>query len=157
MYVCAQLLSRVQLFANPQTVALQPPLSMRFSRQECWRELAFPDPEIEPISPALQAGCLPLSHLGSPYLTIYLCISLVIHEYLSLAYLSLYLSIHLCKWWNIWNQEQCHIWKSKTKSNLNSSFQEDLLCSRKIMNIKSATEAEVSEWCTEVHFGWGIL
>ena len=51
-------------------------------------------------------------------LPIYLCISLVIHEYLSLAYLSLYLSIHLCTWWNTWNQEQCHIWKSKTKSNL---------------------------------------
>ena len=46
-------------FANPWTVARQAPLSMKFSRQECWNWLPFaspedvPDPGIEPVSPAL--------------------------------------------------------------------------------------------------------
>ena len=50
--------------ATPWTVACQTPLSMGFSRQECWSGLPFPslgnlpDPEIEPWSPALQADCL---------------------------------------------------------------------------------------------------
>ena len=57
-------LSRVQLFATPLTVAYQAPLSMGFSRQECWSGLPFPspgdlpDPGIEPQSPALQAVAL---------------------------------------------------------------------------------------------------
>ena len=58
-------LSRVRLFATPWTVAYQAPLSVGFSRQECWSGLPFPspgdlpDPEIEPGSPALQADALP--------------------------------------------------------------------------------------------------
>ena len=54
-------LSRVQLFVNPQTVACQAPLSMGFSKQEYWSGLPFPSPEelpdpgIKPASPALQA------------------------------------------------------------------------------------------------------
>ena len=58
-------LSRVQLFATPQTVAYQVPPSMGFSRQEYWSGLPFPslgdfpDPGIEPRSPALQADALP--------------------------------------------------------------------------------------------------
>ena len=57
---------------TPWTVALQAPLSMRFSGQECWSGLLFPspgdlpDPGSEHVSPALQADSLPLSHLGSP-------------------------------------------------------------------------------------------
>ena len=49
---------------TPGTVACQTPLSMGFSRQECWSGLPFPslgnlpDPEIEPWSPALQVDCL---------------------------------------------------------------------------------------------------
>ena len=42
---CAQLLSCVQLFATPWTVALQAPLSMEFSRQEYWSGLPCPPPE----------------------------------------------------------------------------------------------------------------
>ena len=67
--LCAQSLSRVQLFATPWTAAHQVSLSMGFPRQEYWNELAFPppgdlpDPEIEPMSPALQADSLPLCHL----------------------------------------------------------------------------------------------
>ena len=61
---CAQLLSCVQLFAIPWTIAYQVPLSMGFSRQEHWSVLPFPspgdipDPEIEPLSPTLQADSL---------------------------------------------------------------------------------------------------
>ena len=56
-HVCV--LSRVQLFTTPWTVAHQAPLSMEVSRQEYWSGLPFPppvdlpDPGIEPVSPAL--------------------------------------------------------------------------------------------------------
>ena len=51
--------------ATPQTVALQAPLSMGFSRQDDWSGLPclppgdLPNPGIEPRSPALQADSLP--------------------------------------------------------------------------------------------------
>ena len=63
-----KLLSRVQLFETPWTVAHQAPPSMEFSRQEYWCGLPFPspgdlpDPAIEPVSPALQMDSLPLSY-----------------------------------------------------------------------------------------------
>ena len=45
IYMCwvkwVKSLSRVRLFATPQTVAYQAPLSMGFSRQECWSGLPF--------------------------------------------------------------------------------------------------------------------
>ena len=69
--VCACLLSHVRLFATPWTVAHQAPLSMGFSRQEYWSGLPcppgdFPDPGIEPASPALQMDFFfPVRHLGS--------------------------------------------------------------------------------------------
>ena len=61
MHACmhAQLLSHVQLFAAPWTIAHQAHLSMEFSRQEYWSGLPFlpsgdlPDPGIEPMSLAL--------------------------------------------------------------------------------------------------------
>ena len=58
-------LSHVQLFVTPWNVAYQAPLSMGFSRQECWSGLPFPspgdlpNPGINPRSPALQADALP--------------------------------------------------------------------------------------------------
>ena len=58
-------LSPVRIFVTPWTVAYQAPLSMGFSRQECWSGLPFPspgdlpDPGVEPGSPALQADTLP--------------------------------------------------------------------------------------------------
>ena len=64
----AQLLSHVQLFVTPWTVALQASLSMGFSKQEYWSGLPFPspgdlsDPRIKPASPALQADSVHLSH-----------------------------------------------------------------------------------------------
>ena len=64
--MCAQLLSRVRLFATPWTVAHQAQtLSMGFPRQEHWSGLPFPsprdlpDPGMEPMSPAMQADSLP--------------------------------------------------------------------------------------------------
>ena len=73
MFVCAQSLSSVQLFATQRTIACQAPLSMEFSSQEYWSGLPFPghlpDPGIEPGSPTLQADSLPLSHQGSPSLS----------------------------------------------------------------------------------------
>ena len=72
--------SCVQLFATPWTVAYQAPLSMGFSRQECWSGLPFPspgdlpDPEIEPGSPSLQADTLLSEPPGKlkepPYITV---------------------------------------------------------------------------------------
>ena len=95
MCLCVQLLSCVQLFASPWTVAHQAPLSMGFSRQEYWSGLPFPppgghpDPRIEPsspVSPTLQADSLPLSHQGSPriciaymYICICVCVCVCIH------------------------------------------------------------------------------
>ena len=78
MKLCERMLSRfsyVRLFAILWTVAHQVPLSMGFSRQECWSGLPFPTPGIFPnpgIEPeslaslALQADPLPLSHQRSP-------------------------------------------------------------------------------------------
>ena len=66
---------RVRLFGTPWTVAHQAPLSLGFSRQECWSGLPclppgdLPNPGIEPgspESPALEANSLLLSHQGSP-------------------------------------------------------------------------------------------
>ena len=57
---------------TPWTVAYQALLSVEFFRQDYWSELPFsspedlPNPGIEPMSPALQADSLLLSHQGSP-------------------------------------------------------------------------------------------
>ena len=71
------------LFATPQTVACQAPLSIGFSRHAYWSRLPFlllvdlPDPGFQPactVSPELQADSLSLSHWGSPYVEIhFLC------------------------------------------------------------------------------------
>ena len=64
MKLKVKLLSRVRLFATPQTVAYQATPSMGFSRQEYWSGLPFPspgdlpDPVTELGSPALQADAL---------------------------------------------------------------------------------------------------
>ena len=56
MYVCAQWLSHVRLFATLWIVAIQALQSMEFSRQEYWSGLPLPtsgdlpDPWIKPVS-----------------------------------------------------------------------------------------------------------
>ena len=71
--------SHIQLFVTLWIVARRVPLSMGFSRQEYWSGLPcpppgeLPDPRIKPVSPvapALQADSLPLSHQGSPKLSV---------------------------------------------------------------------------------------
>ena len=70
------MLSCVQLFETPQTVALQAPLSMGFPKQEYWSGFPCPPPEhlpntgIQPVSlmsPALAGRFFNHEcHLGSP-------------------------------------------------------------------------------------------
>ena len=71
--VCVCMLSYIQLFATPQTVACQAPLSVEFLRQEYWSGLLFsplgdlPDPGIKPMSPAWQISSLPAEPPGKPW------------------------------------------------------------------------------------------
>ena len=77
-YMCGCMLSRfncVWLFMTTDC-SPQAPVSIAFSRQECWSGLPcsppgnLPDLWIEPVSlvtPKLQVDSLPLSHQGSPY------------------------------------------------------------------------------------------
>ena len=71
---------------NPWTVACQAPLSMEFSKQECWSALPYPspgnlsDPEIEPKSPTLQADSLPSEPTGKPPLSARALLSLPIYN-----------------------------------------------------------------------------
>ena len=67
--------NHVQFFVALWTVTRQASLPMGFSKQEYWSGLPcpppgdLPDPGIKPrspVSPALQANSLPLSHRGSP-------------------------------------------------------------------------------------------
>ena len=70
--LCLGMLSCVQLFVTPWTVARQAPLSMGFSRPEYWSGLPFPpprdlpDPGIKPRSPTLQADSLLAKPQGKP-------------------------------------------------------------------------------------------
>ena len=70
-------LSCVRLFATPWTVAHQVPLSMGFPRQEYRSGLPCPPPGdlsypgIKNVSPALQAGSLPLAPPGKPITIVY--------------------------------------------------------------------------------------
>ena len=78
MLVVVYSLSPIGLFAAPWTVARQAPLSMGFSRQECWSGLLFPspgdlpDPGTEPGSPALQADSLLTEPSGNPNVYVHL-------------------------------------------------------------------------------------
>ena len=64
-HVCAQLCPTLY---DSWTVDHKAPLFMGVPRQEYWKGLPFPspgdlpNPGIEPVSPALQADSLPLSH-----------------------------------------------------------------------------------------------
>ena len=63
--------SRLTL-CNPMNSTSQAPLSMEFSRQDYWRKLPlpspgdFPNPGIEPRSPASQVDSLPSQPPGKP-------------------------------------------------------------------------------------------
>ena len=87
IHIFFKLLSRVQLFVTPWTVAYQAPPSMGFSRQEYWSGFPFPspgdlpDPGIEPGSPTLWQTLYPLRQQGSPYMETYPYVS--IHVYMA--------------------------------------------------------------------------
>ena len=75
MLCCAYLLSLVQLFVTPWTVACQAARLLcpwGFSKQKYWSGLPcpppgdLPNPGIEPRSPALQADSLPSEPPGKP-------------------------------------------------------------------------------------------
>jgi len=81
MRVSALLLSQVQLYVTPWTVACQAPLFMAFPRQEYWNGLPFPspgdlpDPGMElqsPESPALAHGFFTTEPPGSYIITMYM-------------------------------------------------------------------------------------
>ena len=80
MCTYAQLLSHVQLFATPWTVAYQALLSMRFSRHKYWSGLSspspgdLPEPGIEPMSCIGQVDSLPLSCQGRKAIDIIFCL-----------------------------------------------------------------------------------
>ena len=63
--MCGLVAKLCPTLATPGTVASQAPLSMGFSRQEYWSGLPFPspgdfpNPGLEPRSPALQVDSLP--------------------------------------------------------------------------------------------------
>ena len=68
----------VQLFVTPWTVACQAPLSVGFSKQECWSGLPFPppghlpNPGVEPespVPPSLADGFFTTEPLGKPFCT----------------------------------------------------------------------------------------
>ena len=73
MHACV--LSCVQLFVTPRTIACQAPLSMKFSRQEYWSGLPspppgdIPDPGIKPaslVSPTLAREFFTADSPGKP-------------------------------------------------------------------------------------------
>ena len=88
-FLCAESLRFVRLFAVPQTVACQAPLSMGFSRQEHWSGLPFPTPGDLPdpgMNPRLlnllhrQAGSLSLAPPGEPWTLFYLWVIFILCE-----------------------------------------------------------------------------
>ena len=77
VYVC--MLTCVQLFATPWTIAHQAPLSMGYSRQEYWSGLPFPPPRdlpgprtepSSPVSPALAGRFFTTEQPGKPHLSL---------------------------------------------------------------------------------------
>ena len=69
-----KLLSHVQLFVTPWTVACQASVSMGILQARYWSELSYPPPGdlpkpgIEPRSPAMQVGSLLFEPPGKPKL-----------------------------------------------------------------------------------------
>ena len=61
-------LSHVQLFATPWTVAHKAPLSMEFCKQEYWMGLPFPTPGGLP-NPEIELACLAFHVLAGGFFT----------------------------------------------------------------------------------------
>ena len=110
--VCAQLLSCVQLFVTPWTLACQAPLSIGFFSQEYWSVLPFPhpgdlpNPGTEPTS-LVSLGRLFTTkcHLGSPLTSDSFCV-IYIHL-LMLLHLN-HLKCGLISWSPDWYNSRAH-------------------------------------------------
>ena len=129
VYVHAQSLSHVWLSAILWTVAHQAPLSMEFSRQECWSGLPFPppgdlpNPGVEPTSPeapALAGGFFTMEPLP-PHKSWQLLVSHL--DSFTSIFLSLILITKSC----IWESKTAHkremkisLWKEQTRPILSS-------------------------------------
>ena len=74
-WLCGQFLSCVWLSVTPWTIARQAPLSLGFSRQECWSGLPcpppgdLPDPGIQSVSPTFAARFFTAEPPGKPATT----------------------------------------------------------------------------------------
>ena len=86
---------------TPQTVALQAPLSMGFSRQEYWSGLScpppgdLPNPGIKPRSPALQVDSLPTEPPGKPRLR--MTAALIVVDLCPQTAMLCYVKVMLCQ------------------------------------------------------------
>ena len=106
MCMCAQLLSHVQLFTTPWTVARQAPLSLEFFRQVYWSRLPFTNPQnlLDPGAESVplcllhwQVDSSPLCHLGSLYTHTHtrIYIHLYIHMYVIYVYTHTHIYTHI--------------------------------------------------------------
>ena len=99
-HCCCCWVTQSCLTVTPWTVAPQAPLSMGFSRKECWSgshallQGGLPDPGIKLGSPAVQADSLPLSHQGSPCMCIYMNKYICVHIY----YVHTHIHIYIYEW-----------------------------------------------------------
>ena len=94
MYV--YVLSHVQFFVTPWTIACQASLPTGFFRQQYWSGLPFPPPGdlphpgIEPISPALAGRFFTTEPPGKPRKnSIYVCVCIYIHTHTHTQYMNL--------------------------------------------------------------------
>ena len=135
MCICAQLESRVQLFANPWTIAHQAPLSKR----EYWSGLPFPSPEDLP-NPRNQGTCISctggqtLYHWAPWEAPIYVILIKLFRLSLSswVSFGHLYLSRNLSflsKLWNLGWQSTFNIFEDPLSSSLHCFQIQNLLSS----------------------------
>ena len=101
---CCAVLSHVQLFATPCTVAGEAPLSLEFSRQEYWSRLPFPTPRdllgpgIETssfASPALVGGFFATSTTWEAYLCV--CVYVCMYTYIYVCMYCIYCFLLICR------------------------------------------------------------
>ena len=97
VYLCAQLLSCVQLFVTPWTVAHQGPLSVGFSRGSSEPR---DQTQVSYITFIGRQGSLPLASPGSPYIYIYMCVCVCVcvcvYVYVCICvYIYVYIYIHI--------------------------------------------------------------
>ena len=97
------------LFMTPWTVACQAPLSVGFLRQEYWNGLPFPslwrkgtkdlpDPEIEPMSPAVAGSFFTIEPPGKPYSPRHRITNLTMFLFLSSRFCILFYFLKLKNW-----------------------------------------------------------